>query len=127
MSKRALVRFEPTQPEKQSSDFLAPLRGEAGAVGLASLKTGKPVEYGLVVFTGRDVTANDIFAKLVDAGHKVFSVADVLADLESFVSQLSSQGLGSVVQLEASPEASRGFLLKKTSFKAGPAKSRTLP
>jgi hypothetical protein len=127
MSKKALVRFDPTQPEKLSSDFLAPFRDERGAVGLASLKTGKPIQYGLVVFTGRAVTANDVFAKVVDAGHKVPSVPSTLADLEAFITQLSLCGIGAVVELQTSTENACGFLLKKTAFKSGSPEVRSLP
>lgn len=127
MSKKALIRFDPKKPEKQSSDFLAPIRDESGGLSLASLKNGKVSEYGLVIFTGRTVTSNDVFAKLVDSGKKIASVDETLADLEAFVGQLSSFNIGNVLELGTSESAPSGFELKKTDLKAGPSKSRGLP
>lgn len=127
MSKKALVRFDPKKPEKGSSDFLAPIRNESGGIVLASLMNGKVAKYGLVIFTGRTVTSNDVFAKLVDSGKKIISVDETLADLDAYVEQLGSFSIGNVVALEMSESAPRGFVLKKTNFKAGTSKSRSLP
>lgn len=127
MSKKALVRFDPKQPAKQSSDFVVPLRRNDGRIELVSLKTGKTCQYGLVVFTGREVTGNDMFAKLVDAGHEIILGADVLADLEVFVGHLSSFGIGSVLELETDALDAGRVLLRKTALKAGTSKPSGLP
>ncbi len=127
MSKKSIVRFDPKKPEKQSSDFIAPIRDENGNVSLASLKNGKRSDFGLVTFSGRTVTSDDIFAKLVDSGIKITSLDDTLADLRAFVDQLGSFNIGNVLELVNCESLPCGFELKKTSFKAIASKSRGLP
>jgi len=127
MSKKSLVRFDPQKTGKQSSDFLAPIRDEGGELVLASLKNGIESEYGLVIFTGRTVTSNDVFAKLVDSGRKIVSVDETLADFEAYVEQLGSFNIGNVLELKRNENLCRGFELKKTELKAEISKPRGLP
>ncbi len=127
MSKKLLVRFDPNRPEKQSSDFLAPISDGNRTVTLASLKNSKVSEYGLVVFTGRAVTSNDVFAKLVDSGKKIDSVDETLADFEAYVEQLRSFNIGNVLELKTNDSLPRGFELKKTDLKVGASKKPNLP
>ena len=84
---------------------------------LASLKTGKEFPCGLMVYTGRDVTANDIFAKLVDSGRQFKSVDETLADLDAYVQALGDFKIGNVLELLPCQELVRGFQLNKTEFR----------
>jgi len=127
MSKKMLVRFDPDKPEKQSSDFLAPIPNEQGEVRLSSLKTGKESEFGLVVFTGRPISANDVFAKIVDSGHKTRSVNETLECLGAYVESLPSLSIGSVVTLERVNDVSRDFIFKKSDLKSGSSSQKRQP
>lgn len=127
MSKKALVRFDPKNPSKQSSDFLCPLRNETGSIELASLIDGRIADYGLVVFTGREITSNDLFAKLVESGKRIASVDQVLADLNFYVENLGAFGIGTVLQLKKNNVSPRGFSLVKTDLKPRKTKPRDLP
>ena len=93
MSKKVLVRFDVSRPEKQSSDFLAVYR-DGGTKKLRSLKNGKESEYGITVFTGRSVGSNDLFAKIVDSGQKVASVDLLLEDLQSYIDSVKGFKVG---------------------------------
>jgi len=124
MSKKALVRFSPNEPERGSSDFLAPIRDEHGAATLASLKSGKASGYGLVVYTGREVAPNDVFAKMVDSGLKIESVEATLADIGDFLEQVSSFKVGDVLELETDQGVKRGFVLRKSGLRATSSKPR---
>ena len=103
-SKKVLVAFDPEKPEKSSSDFLVPIRGESGELEFLGTKSGKAVPYGMVILTSRAVTENDLFAKLVDTGKKVPSVEDTLATLCSFLEAMKTVKIGNVVTVAASDD-----------------------
>ncbi len=79
-TKKMLVAFDKSKPTATSSDFLAPIwEGEYPC--FLGLKSGRFQEYGLVVFTGRQIEVNDVFAKMVDSGHKILGVDRTLSGL----------------------------------------------
>ncbi len=55
---------------------------------------------GLVVFTGKDLSPNDVFAKLVDTGRKIESVDGALKDISEYLEALSAQRIGDVVTID---------------------------
>lgn len=122
MTKKLLVAFDPKCTEAKSSDFLAPV-WEGETPRLLGLKSGKLHKYGLVVFVGRDFTANDLFAKLVDAGRKVESVDRVLAELGAYLGMVKVRRIGEVLSVEAAPDEAIGFALQQTNLKASPGHS----
>lgn len=99
MGKKMLVRFNPRRPESRSSEFLAVLRNAHGTPALIGLKSKDEVQYGLIVYTGREVTPEDIFSKMVDAGVAIKSVDGVLADLSHYVDELRELKIGHIVEL----------------------------
>ena len=117
MSKKALIRFCPGQPGKKKSDFLWPKKGQDDKVRLASIVGGGTSDFGLVVYTGRTVTAADVFAKVIDSGSNINSAGDALADLADFTDQLGAHKIGTVVQLIVDDSAPRGFLLVRTGHR----------
>jgi len=121
MSKKTLVRFDASKPERQSSDFLACYKNGGSNFELRSLKTGKLSEYGLIVFTGRNLTPNDLFAKLIDGGHKVSSVDDVMSELSQYLEQVQSYKVGDVLKVNGNGN------LEKTSLKVKKPKGKGLP
>ena len=123
-TKKMLVAFDPAKPAKASSDFLVPVldNGEFVFFGTKSKRT---VTLGMVVFVGREVTMNDVFARLVDSGRKIPAVAETLDVISNYLSQVSGLKIGQVVQV--SGDASReGFLLQGVKV-TKPANKRSLP
>ena len=103
-SKKVLVAFDAEKPEKSSSDFLVPVRNESGEFEFFGTKSGKTIPYGMVILTGRAVTENDLFAKLVDTGMKVPSVEETLGTLCSFLAAMKTVKIGNVVTVAAAEE-----------------------
>jgi len=101
-TKKILAAFDPKRPDTKSSDFLAPVI-EDGKPVFIGLKSKKTVQYGTVVFVGRELSANDVFARLVDTGRKIDSVSKCLADLEAYLQAVSTQRLGDVLGLSYQP------------------------
>lgn len=95
-TKKILAAFDPKRPDTKSSDFLVPVI-EDGKPVFIGLKSKKVVQFGTVVFVGRELSANDVFARLVDTGRKIESVSKCLADLETYLQAVSSQRLGDVL------------------------------
>lgn len=100
-SKKVLVAFDPDNSNAQSSDFLVPVQLEGGNMALLGCRSGKLWKYGMVVLTSRAVNKNDIFARLVEAGHKVQSVDACLSRLELFVEKLRGTKIGNIIKISA--------------------------
>ena len=122
-----LVRFDPKNPEGSSSEFLIPTRLDNGEMAFTSLKSERISEYGLVIFTGRDLAPEDVFAKLVDSGKRVLSVEKTMADINAFLEDIALHKVGSVLKLVSVEGDSRGFRLENTKLKARSSKPRSLP
>jgi len=97
-TKKMLVAFDPTKPEKATSDFLVPV-SENGRFVFFGTKSKRNVALGMVVFVGRDVTVSDVFARLVDSGREIPVVGETLGVVERYLSQMSTLRVGQVVQL----------------------------
>ena len=123
-TKRMLVAFDPTKPEKASSDFLVPVL-DNGEFVLFGTKSKRHVSLGMVVFVGREVSVNDVFARLVDSGRKVPVVAETLDVLSSYLKQVSGLKIGQVVQI--SGNASEGGFSFRDVKVAKSTNRRSLP
>ena len=122
-TKKMLVSFDPDKPTKSSSDFLAPMLME-GRVFLWGTRSKKPQEYGLVVFTGRQVAPPDIFAKLVDGGVTIPSVDEQVEAIEAYISAMKSTKIGQVCRVPLDGIEKAAFELEKTPLKAREKSSR---
>jgi hypothetical protein len=117
-TKKCLVAFDLECPETPSRDFLAPV-WEGDAPRLLGLESGKFWDYGRVVFVGQDITKNEVFAKLVEAGRNISDVDQTLAELESYLGMVKEHCIGDVMMIERSPSGTVGFALRKAKAKPG--------
>ncbi|QDV29798.1 hypothetical protein Spb1_17150 [Planctopirus ephydatiae] len=97
---KMLVVFDPTKPDSQTTDFLIPWSRDGQRVFLG-LKSGKESALGMMVFIGRSITENDLFAKLVDSGAVIPDVDETLALLRSYVERLQSLKIGNVARIRS--------------------------
>ena len=97
-TKKLLVAFDPEQPDRRSSEFLIPFQ-TAEQVVLYGLKSGEECSNGLVVYLGRGITENDLFAKLVDSGTRIENVDETVDGLRQYIERLQSFKIGNVVRL----------------------------
>jgi hypothetical protein len=102
-TKKLLVAFDPMRPDAMSSDFLAPLHRDGHCI-LLGLKSREERSIGLVVFLGRAVTENDLFAKLVDSGARMIDVNQTLAMLRSYLIDVQALKIGNVVRVRCPKE-----------------------
>lgn len=110
-SKKMLVAFDPEKPDKASSDFLVPVLGESGEIELIGTRSKKSSRYGIVILTGRAVTENDLFAKLVDTGRKISNVVETLDMLGKFLEAMKTVRIGNIVEVAGRPENSIIFVV----------------
>lgn len=123
-TKKMLVAFDPAKPKKASSDFLVPVL-DNGEFVLFGTKSKRNTALGMVVFVGREVTVNDVFARLVDSGRKIPSVTETLEVISDYLRRVSGLKIGQFVQI--SGDASQGgFSLQEVKV-AKPANKRSLP
>lgn len=124
-TKKMLVAFDPTKPEKASSDFLVPVL-DNGEFVLFGTKSKRNVGLGMVVFVGREVTVNDVFARLVDSGRKIPSVAETLEIVSNFLKRVGDLKIGQVVQVSGHPSHGNEFSLQEVEVVKSSNK-RSLP
>jgi len=119
-TKKLLVVFDPANPRAQSSDFLIPWNLDGQPV-FHGLKSGRDYSHGMMVFVGRAISENDLFAKLVDSGAFINNVDETLASLRSYIDQLQTLRIGNVVRI--APGDGVGFNLELVSNTPSGAKS----
>lgn len=113
-TKKLLVAFDPSRANAAAGDFVVPVL-EADAASFFGLRSKKSSALGVMVYVGREVTVNDLFAKLVDTGRTVPNVDQTVTMLADYVSQLEEHKIGNVVAIEAAAEESCGFRLKRVA------------
>ncbi|HEY2154689.1 MAG TPA: hypothetical protein VGH33_03600, partial [Isosphaeraceae bacterium] len=97
-TKKLLVAFDPTDRKGRLSDFVVPwMRGDQAV--LLGLRSSKECALGLVIFTGRGVSANDLFARLVDSGVHIENVNGLMSDLGCYIERVRALAIGNVVRL----------------------------
>ncbi len=111
-TKKILVAFDPARPQSRSSDFVVPV-AVLGGVQLVGVQSGKPAAQGVMVFLGREVTVNDIFARLVDSGRRIESVEVAVKLLGDYLTMLQEHKIGNVIALEPAEGEAAGFRLTK--------------
>lgn len=125
-TKKMLVAFQPGKNNNGTSDFLVPIVRD-DTVSLFGLKSKKIHHYGRMVFIGKAINKNDIFARFVDSGAKIPSVADQVKLIEAFVEQVNTFKIGDVLELDAEPIGDAAFTLKKSNISSIQPNSKKLP
>nr|WP_319396640.1 hypothetical protein [uncultured Desulfobacter sp.] len=97
--------------KSKSKEFIIPFIGEERD-GFRGIKSGKSSQYGLITFIGKEITSNDVFAKLVDSGQKIDNVDAVLTAITEFLEQLQQFKVGNVIGISYSDDG-EGFNLVK--------------
>lgn len=123
-TKKMLVAYDPSKPDKASSDFLVPVV-ESGRFTFFGTKSKREVGLGMVVFVGREIAINDVFARLVDAGRKIPEVAETLSSIGSYLSQINGLKIGQVIEIVEDTE-NQSFTLKPSKV-TRPTNKRPLP
>lgn len=109
-TKKLLVAFDESKPDGGAGDFLAVVY-EQGTPHLLGLRTNRFWRSGRMVYIGKEITANDLLAKLINTGRNIESVERALSVLEDYVQQLQDFRIGNLLGME--PDVSTGFRLVK--------------
>jgi hypothetical protein len=113
-TKKILVAFDPARPKAQSGDFAIPVIVD-GRVQLVGLRSGTTLSLGMMVYLGKEITVNDVFAKLVDSGRKVPSVDQTVKMIGDYLAMLQGHKIGNVIKLESAPDLPEGFRLTRVA------------
>lgn len=124
-TKKLLVAFASSKASPRSGDFLAPINDSTGLF-LFGLRSKKNSEQGMMVYLGKEITVNDIAAKLVDSGRKIENVAQTIGALEAYIQMLQEYRIGNILAIEPCADAPCGFRLKKIAD-SPPGKPLPLP
>jgi len=111
-TKKLLVAFDESKPDGGAGDFLAVVY-EQGTPHFLGLRTKRLWRSGRMVYIGKEITANDLFAKLVDTGRKIESVEQTLRVLENYIQSLQEFRIGNLLSVEA--DVANGFKLVKVA------------
>ena len=106
MTTKLLIPYSMEKASPVGKSFIAPIYdGDRQVfVGLENLK---PIEFAAVVYIGRDIAPEDLFAKIVNTGLKILPSVDGQMDMISdYFDSLSKLKIGDVVKLELDAEGS---------------------
>src|SRR5215470_15705289 len=103
LTRKLLVAFDPRNPEKQSNDFLI-VAIEGKGPTLIGVSSNKSATAGLVVYTGTEIGANDLFKRIVDRGRRIDDVEQTLRILERYVRQLQEFRIGNILSVVSAVE-----------------------
>lgn len=99
-TKRILAPFDMNKPDKIYKGILYPNVDAKQFDSFLNISTGEKWELGMVVFVGREITQNDLFAKIVDSGKKVKSVVELLQVIENYLEKLNNFKIGDIVGIK---------------------------
>jgi hypothetical protein len=94
-TKELLVAFDSARASSAAGDFIVPVF-DADAALLFGLRSKKSSQLGVMVYLGKEVTVNDLFAKLVDTGRKIPAVDQAVNMLTDFMPQLEYHWIGNM-------------------------------
>lgn len=124
-TKKLLVAYDPLIPESGSGDFLVPVCDSTGRF-FFGLRSQKRYEQGRMVYLGKEITMNDIFAKLVDSGRKIESVSRTTDLIREYMRMLQDYKIGNIIGIESSDDESCSFRLTKIA-NMGAVETKKLP
>lgn len=79
-------------------EFVIPFAGKEKK-GFRGLNSGNASKYGMITFIGKKISANDIFAKLVDSGQKIDDVDATLSIISQYLEELQQFKVGNVISV----------------------------
>jgi len=68
-----------------------------------------------MVYLGKEITVNDVFARLVHTDHKFEDVGRTLKTLEAYMQMLQEFKIGNVLTIELCDDSPCGFRLRKVA------------
>lgn len=100
-TKKFIVSFSISEPERQSSDFVVPWTSTDKTVFIG-LKSRKEVSCGLVVYIGKAITESDILSRMADSGLVMNNMDNTIAAIRTYIKLLQALKIGNVVRLASS-------------------------
>ena len=88
-TKKLLVAYDESKPSAGNGDFLA-IVFEGTTPTFFGLRSHRTCKFGRMVFIGKDVTAEDLFDRLLDSGRKIEAHDQTLTSLAMYVEQMAS-------------------------------------
>lgn len=108
--KKMLVSYNPKKPDAQGSDFVVPLNID-GKTSLFSIKTGKVIQYGLIVFVGKSIAITDILKKI----HFLSEPSNqTIQPLNEFINNINVFKIGDIIEVDENGDLKVVSKQKKT-------------
>lgn len=118
-TRKTLVPFDRASPDRRIKGFLYPNVDTKPIASFLEIGTSRQWEAGMVVFVGREISKDDVFAKIVDSGKTISSVRELLDIIQEFLGQVNNFKIGDVIGIKPKGD---GFELVKL---AKPQKSKS--
>ena len=116
MSKKMLRSVSSPDEQFSETDFLV-IIWQNEKPYFWGTRSKKIQRLGQVVYVGIEVSANDVFAKLVDSGIKIEDVEKTLDDIKEYLNMVKDLKIGSVVQMMLSKDLGAKFRLQQINIK----------
>ncbi len=111
-TKKMLVPINMDNPKKTYKGFVYPNFDSNSISSFVEINSDKIWENAMVVYTGKTLTKEDVFSKIVDSGKQITSVSTLLKHLDDYLGQIKGFKVGDKLRVESSPN---GFKLVKVN------------
>jgi hypothetical protein len=116
-TKKMLIPVDLDNSNKKHRGFVYPNFDSGEINSFLVIGSDKVWEHAMVVYTGKSITKNDIFAKIVDSGKQIKSVKMVLEQLDNYLGQIKGFRIGDILGIKDSHD---GFKLVKIEKSKAP-------
>lgn len=109
----------------KKNEFLVPLFQKGSTSGFIGIKSGEEFPFGAISYIGKEISAKDIFDKIISAGIEIPNRGALIEMLEDYLKKLQSFKIGNIIKIEYLTE--RNFNLIKVAEKPPRERTSKLP
>ena len=113
-TKKILVPYDLNNPKRDYNGYLYPNINSLEINSFVEVEKNKEWKVGRVVYVGKTITKNDVFAKIVDSGNRIESVNSLLQLLDEYLNQISLFKIGDIVGIRYTNNSFELFDYKRT-------------
>lgn len=109
-TKKMLAAVHMDRITMRKGGFVIPSQDANDADVFVAIDGAGIARFACVSYTGRDLDANVLFSRYIEAGAKVADVAKLLAELDDYLGQIKTFKVGNVVGIRSDGDSRKLYL-----------------
>jgi hypothetical protein len=110
-TKKMLAAVEIEELTMRKGGFVIPSQDEGAPDVFAAIDGTGTASFACVVYTGRDLDAKSLFARVIESGAKVRNVNNLLLDLDNYLGQIKGFKVGNVLGIRKTGDSPELYLV----------------